>query len=131
MDKTEARVLDAIDERAVAATLVDIVRVPSITGTAAESDLQHLCAARLRAHDMDVDAWKLDLDALRACAAALPGRHDFTAFTPSQSEHKTFDREVFSASWERTGEEIVEFRIEANAFLRNMNRVLVATMLDL
>jgi tRNA pseudouridine38-40 synthase len=72
----------------------------------------------------------LDLDALHACAAALPGRHDFTAFTPTQNQHKTFDREVLSASWERTGEESIEFRIEANAFLRNMNRVLVATMLE-
>jgi tRNA pseudouridine38-40 synthase len=73
---------------------------------------------------------RLDLDALQACAAALPGRHDFTAFTPTQNQHKTTDREVLAASWERTGEEIVEFRIEANAFLRNMNRVLVATMLE-
>lgn len=72
----------------------------------------------------------LDLDALKACAAALAGRHDFTAFTPSQNQHKTFDRHVFAASWERGGEEIVEFRIEANAFLRSMNRVLVATMLE-
>ena len=73
---------------------------------------------------------RLDLDALQECAAALAGRHDFTAFTPTQNQHKTLDREVFSASWERTSEEIVEFRIEANAFLRSMNRVLVATMLE-
>ena len=72
----------------------------------------------------------LDLDALKACAAALPGRHDFTAFTPTQNQHKTRDRDVLSAGWERADEEIVEFRIEANAFLRNMNRVLVATMLE-
>ena len=72
----------------------------------------------------------LDLDALKACAARLPGRHDFTAFTPTQNQHKTLDREVLAAGWERTGEEVVEFRIEATAFLRNMNRVLVATMLE-
>ena len=72
----------------------------------------------------------LDLDALQACAAALTGRHDFTAFTPTQNQHKTLDREVFGAEWVRTGEESLEFRIEANAFLRNMNRVLVATMLE-
>lgn len=72
----------------------------------------------------------LDLDALQACAAALPGRHDFRAFTPTQTEHKTFDRTIFAASWTRAEEEIVEFRIEADAFLRNMNRVLVGTMLE-
>ena len=73
---------------------------------------------------------RLDLDALKACAAALPGRHDFTAFTPTQNQHKTLDREVLSAGWERVDDESLEFRIEANAFLRNMNRVLVATMLE-
>ena len=62
----EARVLASIDEREVAALLVDLVRVPSITGTDAESELQHSCVARLREAEMDTDVWKLDLDALRA-----------------------------------------------------------------
>ena len=72
----------------------------------------------------------LDLDALRACAAALPGTHDFRAFTPTQSAHRTFERTVMTAGWARTSEHGLEFRIEANAFLRSMNRVLVATMLE-
>jgi acetylornithine deacetylase len=62
----EARVLDAIVERDVAELLVEIVRVPSITGTDAESELQHWAAAQLHAADMATDVWKLDLDALRA-----------------------------------------------------------------
>jgi tRNA pseudouridine38-40 synthase len=57
------------------------------------------------------------------------GRHDFTAFTPTQTEHAFFDRTVFDAGWEPEGDVLV-FRIEADAFLRHMNRVLVATMLD-
>ena len=32
--------------------------------------------------------------ALDRCAAALVGRHDFTAFTPTQTEHARFEREV-------------------------------------
>jgi len=72
---------------------------------------------------------RLDLDALEACAVALPGRHDFTAFTPLAGYHTRFDREVRSASWERTGD-IVAFAIEAESFLRGMNRVLVGTMLE-
>jgi tRNA pseudouridine38-40 synthase len=71
----------------------------------------------------------LDEQALEACAAALPGEHDFTAFTPTQTEHVRFRRVVLSAEWCRTGD-IVEFRIEADAFLRHMNRVLVGTMLQ-
>ena len=31
---------------------------------------------------------RLDRDALDRCAAALAGRHDFTAFTPTETEHR-------------------------------------------
>jgi tRNA pseudouridine38-40 synthase len=71
----------------------------------------------------------LDLDALRACAAALVGTHDFTAFTPTATYHQRFTRDVLAASWERAGD-ILEFRIEADAFMRQMNRVVVGTMLE-
>ena len=40
----ERRVLDALDEAALVETLVELVRVPSVTGTDAESDLQHTVA---------------------------------------------------------------------------------------
>ena len=36
----------------------------------------------------------LDRDALDACAAALLGTHDFTAFTPTETEHVRFERDV-------------------------------------
>jgi tRNA pseudouridine38-40 synthase len=71
----------------------------------------------------------LDRAALDACAGALVGQHDFTAFTPTETEHVFFDRTVLDAAWEQEGEVLV-FRIEADAFLRHMNRILVATMLD-
>ena len=71
----------------------------------------------------------LDEAALHACAAALPGVHDFTAFTPSGGYHERFERHVMRAAWERRGD-VLEFAIEADAFLRQMNRVLVGTMLE-
>jgi tRNA pseudouridine38-40 synthase len=71
----------------------------------------------------------LDRAALDACAAALVGTHDFTAFTPTETEHVRFERDVISACWRAHGE-LLEFWIEADAFMRNMNRVLVGTMLD-
>ncbi|HVE68421.1 MAG TPA: tRNA pseudouridine(38-40) synthase TruA [Solirubrobacteraceae bacterium] len=71
----------------------------------------------------------VDRDALRACAAAVVGRHDFTAFTPTQTEHVFFHRTVLDARWEEHGDRF-ELWIEADAFLRHMNRVLVATMLE-
>lgn len=62
----EQRVLDAIDEQAVVQEVVDLIRVPSITGTDAESELQHRHAGQLRELGFEVDAWKFDLDDLYA-----------------------------------------------------------------
>ena len=71
----------------------------------------------------------LDVEALHACAAALRGTHDFTAFTPTQTEHVRFERDVMDARWERAGD-ILEFWITADTFMRHMNRALVGTMLE-
>ena len=78
---------------------------------------------------------------LERCAEALVGTHDFTAFTPTQTEHVRFERNVLRAEWRRgralgheqatrEGVELLEFWIEADAFMRNMVRVLVGTMLE-
>jgi len=72
---------------------------------------------------------RYDLEALQACATVLPGTHDFTAFTPTQTDHVRFDRDVLAASWEQE-DNILGFRITADAFMRNMVRVLVGTMLE-
>lgn len=73
----------------------------------------------------------VDVPALSECAAALVGTHDFTAFTPADTYHQRFSRDVFSAFWRRgSGSDVLEFWIEADAFMRQMNRVLVGTMLE-
>lgn len=72
---------------------------------------------------------RLDRDALDTCAAALLGTHDFTAFTPTQTDHVRFERDVLAATWTADGD-IVSFQITADAFMRNMVRVLVGTMLE-
>ena len=72
---------------------------------------------------------RLDREALRACAQLLVGRHDFTAFTPTETDHVRFDRVVFDANWAERGD-ILEFWITADAFMRHMNRTLVGTMLQ-
>ena len=72
---------------------------------------------------------ELDRDVLARCANAIRGRHDFTAFTPSETEHTYFRCEVMAAEWRGDGE-LLEFWIEADMFLRHMNRALVGTMLD-
>jgi tRNA pseudouridine38-40 synthase len=78
----------------------------------------------------------VDRGALDACAAALAGTHDFTAFTPTETEHVRFERDVRWAAWleeeaaDGRGSDVLAFWIEADAFMRNMNRVLVGTMLE-
>ena len=62
----ERRVLDALDEAELVATLVELVRVPSVTGTDAESELQHTVARWCEQAGLEVDTWALDLEALRA-----------------------------------------------------------------
>jgi len=66
---------------------------------------------------------------LDECAGALVGRHDFTAFTPAETEHSHFRCTVLSAQWRDHGD-LLELWIEADRFLRHMNRVLAGTMLD-
>lgn len=71
----------------------------------------------------------LDRERLQECAGALLGTHDFTAFTPTETDHVRFERHVMRARWQAAGD-ILEFWIEADTFMRHMNRVLVGTMLD-
>jgi tRNA pseudouridine38-40 synthase len=83
----------------------------------------------------------VDRPALDACASALVGSHDFTAFTPTETDHVRFERDVLRAEWrtaaagasaavEGLGMGFLEFWIEADTFMRHMNRVLVGTMLE-
>jgi len=72
---------------------------------------------------------RVDVEALQACARALVGTHDFTAFTPTQTDHVRFERDVLAARWEAAGD-VLEFWITADTFMRHMNRALVGTMLE-
>jgi tRNA pseudouridine38-40 synthase len=72
---------------------------------------------------------RLERAALQACAQVLPGTHDFTAFTPTESYHERFERDVLAAEWRIDGD-LLEFWITADTFMRHMNRILVGTMLE-
>jgi tRNA pseudouridine38-40 synthase len=72
----------------------------------------------------------LDEQQLADAADLLLGEHDFRAFTPAETQHQAFVRNVLAASWHRRGDAL-EFEITANSFLRHMVRTLVGTMLEL
>lgn len=89
--------------------------------------------ARIRApFERDRALWwphRLDRALLHECAALLPGTRDFTAFTPTETSHVRFERDVLAARWRSDGD-LLAFEIEADTFMRHMNRVLVGTMLQ-
>lgn len=71
----------------------------------------------------------LDEEALASSADLLLGEHDFRAFTPAETQHTVFVRDVKRAVWHRRAEAL-EFEIEADSFLRHMVRTLVGTMVE-
>jgi tRNA pseudouridine38-40 synthase len=73
---------------------------------------------------------RLDEERLADAADLLLGEHDFRAFTPTETQHTAFRRNVLAASWHRRGEAL-EFEITADSFLRHMVRTLVGTMIEL
>jgi tRNA pseudouridine38-40 synthase len=72
----------------------------------------------------------LDEERLREAAALLVGERDFRAFTPTETKHESFVRNVSAAAWGRT-ENALEFTVTADRFLRHMVRTLVGTMIEL
>jgi tRNA pseudouridine38-40 synthase len=72
----------------------------------------------------------LELQRLHASAAMLVGEHDFRAFTPTETRHKTFVRTIEDARWHDRAD-VVEFEVTGTSFLRHMVRTMVGTMLEL
>ncbi len=72
----------------------------------------------------------LDRELLNAAAALVVGKHDFTAFTPTQTEHVLFERNVDACRWVEDYAGLLALEIEAPSFMRNQVRVLVGTMLE-
>jgi tRNA pseudouridine38-40 synthase len=71
----------------------------------------------------------LDEGRLVESADLLLGEHDFRAFTPTETQHDVFLRNVLSATWFRRGDAL-ELEITADSFLRHMVRILVGTMVE-
>jgi len=70
-----------------------------------------------------------DEAALADAADAILGEHDFRAFTPTETQHRVFVRNVRAATWHRRGDAL-ELEITADSFLRHMVRTLVGTMVE-
>lgn len=61
VSETEQRALDAIDEDAMVRCLQELLKIPSVSGTPAESDAQLWFAEQMRAHGLETDVWEIPL----------------------------------------------------------------------
>lgn len=72
----------------------------------------------------------LDVEAMNRGAKFLLGVHDFTSFRASGCGSRHPIREVWTARWETGEEGLLRFVIEANAFLKQMVRIIIGTLVD-
>jgi tRNA pseudouridine38-40 synthase len=134
---------EAVDPRNLNALLPADVAVQAATPVAEDFDARGDALSRTYCYRLltrrtrsafwrDRALWwprKLDRVALEACASALIGTRDFTAFTPTETGHARFERDVIAAEWRPAGD-LLELWITAPSFMRHMNRILVGTMLE-
>jgi len=71
----------------------------------------------------------LDPALLSQLAGRIVGVHDFSAFRAGDCESDSTEREVYVSRWS-SAEGVYEYEVKANAFLKQMVRVLVGTMVE-
>lgn len=73
----------------------------------------------------------LDLKLLNDLSSILIGEHDFASFQSQGTDVATTTRCIFSALWSQPAENLIEFRISGDGFLKQMVRNIVGTLMDL
>jgi tRNA pseudouridine38-40 synthase len=76
-----------------------------------------------------VDDEPLDLVAMRRGATTLLGRHDFTSLATQPAPGQSMERTVFAADWRQISQSLLLFEICADAFLKQMVRTIVGTLI--
>jgi tRNA pseudouridine38-40 synthase len=72
----------------------------------------------------------LDIDAMRAAAAALIGTHDFAGFQSTGSDVATTVRTIARSEMLRR-DRLTVYEVEADGFLRHMVRTIVGTLVEI
>lgn len=73
---------------------------------------------------------KLDIEAMRAAANKLIGKHDFTSFRAAQCQAKSPIKTLDSCNITQNGDEIV-FEFSARSFLHHQVRNMVGTLVEI
>jgi tRNA pseudouridine38-40 synthase len=76
-----------------------------------------------------VDDEPLDLAAMRRGAAGLVGRHDFASLATDAAPGLWTRRTIFAADWLQVSSALLVFEICADAFLKQMVRTIVGSLL--
>jgi tRNA pseudouridine38-40 synthase len=72
---------------------------------------------------------QLDVAAMHEAAQALVGRRDFSAFRAADCERRTTERTLSRLAVARA-DDLVTVEVEADAFLKNMVRIIVGTLCE-
>lgn len=74
--------------------------------------------------------WSLDLERMQREGERLVGTHDFCAFRTSSDERTETTRTLTRVGVERETERVIAIVVEGDAFLHNMVRIIVGTLVD-
>ncbi|MCK9163437.1 MAG: tRNA pseudouridine(38-40) synthase TruA [Bacteroidales bacterium] len=72
----------------------------------------------------------LNIEKMNQACQKLREYTDFTSFSKLHTQVNNNNCTIISAFWEREGDDIIVFTIEANRFLRNMVRSIVGTLIE-
>jgi tRNA pseudouridine38-40 synthase len=142
---TDSRLPLETFERGANALLPDDISVRSAAEVAPEFDPRRHALSRWYRYTLHLDrlrsallrefVWQppvpqLNAGAMAEAARCLAGRHDFAAFTQAaEARRRPTERNVLRASFCRQGR-LLRFDIEANAFLTQMVRRIVGTLVE-
>ncbi|NIT13107.1 MAG: tRNA pseudouridine(38-40) synthase TruA [Candidatus Dadabacteria bacterium] len=74
--------------------------------------------------------YEMNINAMKDASEHLVGEHDFKVFSKTGSSVKTTVRRVFNVSLNQVDNDIIEFTIKANGFLKGMVRLIVGTLVN-
>ncbi len=72
-------------------------------------------------------AAEINLAAMQQGSKSLMGVHDFTAMSAAGSQTKSFEREIYDLTVQKTGD-VIDMEVTGNGFLYNMVRILAGTL---
>ena len=130
--------------RALNAQLPDDIRVMDVAEVASDFHARFSARSKTYTYEMRTTplanpfdrayVWHLpeplDLDAMRAAAAALTGTHDFAAFQSTGTEMSATVRTIYRSELiSETG--LLTYEISGDGFLRHMVRAIVGTLVEI